>query len=85
MHQTTRQIARETGIHHLPVYSIIHQDFKLKCLKKRRAQELTASVYISQSCRSCYKIEQEHTNCIVFFETQCSSSLIHKVATLLTL
>jgi len=27
MHQTTRQIVRETGIYHLPVYSIIHQDF----------------------------------------------------------
>jgi len=53
------QIARETGIHHSPVYSIIHQDFQLlKCLKKLRAQELTtATVYISQTCRSCYKVE----------------------------
>ena len=41
MHQTMCQIARETGIHHSPVYSIIHQDFQLKGLKKRRAQELT--------------------------------------------
>jgi len=58
MHQTTCQIARETGIHHSSVYSIIHQDFQLKCLKKRRAQELTtATVYISQTCRSCYKVE----------------------------
>jgi len=29
MHQTTRQIAKETGIHHPSVYSIIHQDFQL--------------------------------------------------------
>jgi len=59
MHQTTCQIARETGIHHSPVYSIIHQDFELICLKKRRAhRELTtATVYISQTCRSCYKVE----------------------------
>jgi len=46
MYQTTCQIARETGIHHSPVYSIIHQDFQLICLKKWRAQELTtATVY----------------------------------------
>ena len=51
MHQTTCQIARETGIHHSPVYSIIHQDFQLKCLKKIWcAQELiAATVYISQT------------------------------------
>jgi len=59
MYQTTCQIAKETGIHHSPVYSIIHQDFfQLKCLKKRRAQKLiTATVYIRQTCRSCYKVE----------------------------
>jgi len=58
MHKTTRQIARETGIHHPPVYCIIHQDFQLKCLKKQRAQELTtATVYISQTCCSCCKVE----------------------------
>jgi len=55
MHQTTCQIARETGIHHSPVYSIIHQDFQLKCLKKRHVQELfMATMYISQTCHSCY-------------------------------
>ena len=44
MHQTiTRQIARKTGIYHSPVYSIIHQDIRLKYLKKRRAQELTTA------------------------------------------
>jgi len=59
MHQNTCQIARETGIHHPSVYSIIHQDFQLISLKKRRAQELTYGncVYISQTCRSCYKVE----------------------------
>ena len=47
MHQTTCQIAKETGIHHPSVYSIIHRDFQLISLKKRRAQELTtATVYI---------------------------------------
>ena len=27
MHQTTCQIAMETGIHHSPMYSIIRQDY----------------------------------------------------------
>ena len=31
MYQATCQIARETGIHHSSVYSIVHQDFQLKC------------------------------------------------------
>jgi len=40
------------------MYSIIYQDFQLKCLKKPCAQELTMeTVYISQTCRSCYKVE----------------------------
>jgi len=46
VHQTTCQIARETGIHHSPVYNIIHQDFQLKCLKKRRAHELTTATCV---------------------------------------
>ena len=36
--RTTRQIARETGIHDSSVYRIVRKDLQLKCLKKRRAQ-----------------------------------------------
>ena len=57
MHQTTSQIAMETGIHHSPLYIIIYQNFQLECLKKRRAQEYGNCELISQTCRSCYKIE----------------------------
>lgn len=42
-HRTTRQISRQTGIHHSSVFRIIHQELQLKCLKKRRAQELTTA------------------------------------------
>jgi len=42
-HKTTRQIARETGILQKSVGRIIHKDIQRKCLKKPRAQELTAS------------------------------------------
>jgi hypothetical protein len=40
-HRTTRQIVRETGIPRTSVRRIIHEDLQLKCVKKRRAQELT--------------------------------------------
>jgi hypothetical protein len=40
-HQSTRQISRLTGVPQSSVVRIIHQDLHLKCLKKRRAQELT--------------------------------------------
>ena len=42
-HRTTRQISRETGIHHSSVYRIVHQNLRLKFLKKRHAQELTVA------------------------------------------
>jgi len=42
-HKATRQISLETGIHHSSVYCIVRQNLKLKCLKKRRAQELTVA------------------------------------------
>lgn len=41
-HKTTRQIAREMAISRRSIGRIIHEDLQLKCLKKRRAQELTA-------------------------------------------
>jgi len=39
-HKTTRQISRETEIHHSSVYRIVRQNLKLKCANKC-AQELT--------------------------------------------
>ena len=42
-YRSTRQIARETGVHHSSVYRIVRQDLELKCLKKCCAQELTAA------------------------------------------
>jgi len=51
-HRSTRQIATETGIHHSSLYRIVRQDFKLTCLKKRRAQELTAAKCTSRLIRA---------------------------------
>ena len=40
-HRSMRQISRETGIHRSSVHRIIHCDLQLKCLKRRRAQQLS--------------------------------------------
>jgi len=40
-HRTVSEIPRETGIHRSSVSRIICKDLRLKCLKRRRAQELT--------------------------------------------
>jgi hypothetical protein len=42
-HLSTRQIAQELRISQTTVVRIIHDDLSLKCLKRRRAQELTAA------------------------------------------
>ena len=42
-HRSVREIVRETGIWRSSVFRIIHNDLRLKCLKKLRAQELTES------------------------------------------
>ena len=54
-HRTTRQIARETGIHRPSVVQIIRDELRLKCVKKRHAQELTEANCITRlsSLRSC--------------------------------
>ena len=40
-HRTVREISRETGIHRSSLSRIICKDLRLKCFKRRRAQELT--------------------------------------------
>ena len=39
-YRTTLQIAREMGIHRSSVVQIIRDELRLKCVKKRYAQEL---------------------------------------------
>jgi len=39
--RTVGEISRETGIHQSAVFRIICNDLRLKCFKRRRAQELT--------------------------------------------
>jgi len=51
-HRSTRQISRETGVAQSSVVRIIHRDLRLKCFKKRRAQELTEANHHARLVRS---------------------------------
>lgn len=51
-HRTLREISRETGISLTTVHRTVHQDLQLKCLKKRRGQELTEANKLSRLARS---------------------------------
>ena len=51
-HRMVREISRETGIPRSSVTRIIHKDLRLKCFKKRRAQELTDANCVARLQRS---------------------------------
>ena len=51
-HRTIRQIARETNIHRSSVARIIYSDLQLKCVKKRRAHELTDANCVTRMDRA---------------------------------
>ena len=51
MHQSIRDISRETGIYQLTVHGIIHRDLQLKCVKRRRAQELSKATRVAHLTR----------------------------------
>jgi hypothetical protein len=51
-HRSIRQIARETNIAKSTVHRIIHKKLGLKCVKKRRAHELTEANKLTRLVRS---------------------------------
>lgn len=51
-HRSTRQIARQTGIHRSSVARIIHDELKLRCFKRKRAQQLTEANRVARHTRS---------------------------------
>ena len=65
-HRTQRQIARQTGISVTSVHRIIKNDLRLKCLKKRRAHELTEANKIARRDR-CRKLLKRYPASMVNF------------------
>lgn len=51
-HRSIREIARETGISKTTVHMIVHKNLRLKCLKKKRAQELTQANKLTRLVRA---------------------------------
>jgi len=51
-HRSTQQISRETGVAQSSVVRIIHRDLRMKCFKRRRAQELTEENHHARPVRS---------------------------------
>lgn len=68
-HRTTRQIERETGMSRRTVGRIIHDDLQLKCLKKRRAQDLTTCNTDSRlvRCKQLLRQFPEHSVSFIWF------------------
>ena len=68
-HRTTRQIAREIGMSRRTVGRVIHDDLQLKCLKKRRAQELTTRNTDSRlkRCKQLLRKFPEHSVSFIWF------------------
>lgn len=65
-HHTSRQIARETGIHRSSVVRIIREDLRLKCLKRRRAQELTDANCVTRLNRAKQLLNKFPPNAVDF-------------------
>jgi hypothetical protein len=71
-HRTTRQIAREIGMSQRTVGRVIHNDLQLKCLKKRRAQQLTTSNTNSrlERCKQLLRKFPEHSVNFIWFSDE---------------
>jgi len=65
-HRSTRQISRETGIHCSSVHRIIHCDVQLKCLKRRRAQQLSEANRVARLTR-CKQLLKRYDDSAVDF------------------
>jgi len=65
-HRSTRQISCETGISRTTVMRIIHDDLQLRCLKKRRAQELTAANKVTRLTRSKHLLRRYSKSAVDF-------------------
>ena len=71
-HRTVRQISRETEIPRSMMSDVIHKDLKLKCFKKRRAQELTDTNKLSRlvCAKQLLKRYPEHAVNFIWFSDE---------------
>jgi len=65
-HRSIREISRETGIHRLTEHRTIHRDLQLKCVKRRRAQELSEANRVARLTR-CKQLLKRYSDPAVNF------------------
>ena len=68
-HWTVRQISREIGVSRTTVQRIIRKDLRLKCFKKKRAQDLTDANKITRLVRAKQLLKNypEHAVAFIWF------------------
>lgn len=68
-HRTIRQIARETGLSKTAVHKVIHEDLRLKCLKKMSAQQLTDASKLTRlvRCKQLLRQYPQHKVNFIWF------------------
>ena len=68
-HRTIRQIARETGLSKTTVHEVIHEDLRLKCLKKMSAQQLTDANKLTRlvRCKQLLRQYPQHKVNFIWF------------------
>ena len=71
-HRTIRQIARETGISKSSVHRIVKQDLRLKCFKKKKAQDLTTANKLARLTRARQLLKKypEHAVPFIWFSDE---------------
>jgi len=65
-HRSIREISRKTGIRRSTVHRIIHRDLQLKCVKRRRAQELSETNRVARLTR-CKQLLNRYSDPAVDF------------------
>ena len=71
-HRSVRQISRELSIPRSCVHDVIKQDLKLKCLKKKGAQELTHANKLARRDRSSQLLRKypQHATDFIWFSDE---------------
>jgi len=65
-HRSTRQIVRETGMSWSSVVRIVNKDLSMKCVKRRRAQELTEFNRLAHLVRSRQLLKRYQKHDVAF-------------------
>lgn len=80
-HRTVRQITREISISKSTVHNVIRKNLKLKCYRKRHAQDLTEANKMKRlaCCKQLLKRFPEHAVSFLWFTDEKLFTMSHPV------